>query len=608
MAMDFCLLGNIEAYSDDHPITIGFAQLRFVLAILLIEANRVVSIEHIVELLWGNRRLPHRPRSAVQHRMTLLRQALTANDAVRISRLSAGYKLTVDVHTVDMHQFRLLVRQARTDSQSDNAAALLEQALWLWRGEPFAGLDTPWLNSIRATLMTERQLARLDLNDIQLDMGRHTALLADLADQSGDQPLDERLAGQYLLALYRSGRQAEALDHYQRIRGRLADQLGIDPSPPLRRVYEQILTSDPVLSAPGTSPSIRIQHPPVPRQLPTSPPLFVGRSAELRRLDDVLTSRDGRGDGVPISVISGVGGIGKTWLTLHWARQHIGLFPDGQLYVDLRGFNPSGRPMSSAMAVRGLLDTLGVHPTAIPRDPDAQAALYRSMVADRRLLIVLDNARDAAQVIPLLPGSPTCAVLITSRNRLSGLATTHCARLLTVSELTDPEAHELLATRLGTDRLAAEPNATAELVAYCGGIPLALSIVADRAEAHPDFPLAALAAELRDTTTRLSALDSPDLAASLPAVLSWSYEALTIEQAQVFELLGVAAEQDINVPAVASLTEMSAERVLAVLRSLEQASLLNQHAPGHWRMHDLIRLFAVNRVHHPTAPVTCSCR
>jgi hypothetical protein len=219
------------------------------------------------------------------------------------------------------------------------------------------------------------------------------------------------------------------------------------------------------------------------------------------------------------------------------------------------------------------------------------------MVADRRLLIVLDNARDAAQVVPLLPGSPTCTVLITSRNRLSGLATTHGARLLTVGELADPQARELLATRLGADRLAAEPDAATELVAYCAGIPLALSIVADRAEAHADFPLAALAAELRDATTRLSALDNPDLAASLPAVLSWSYEALTIEQAHVFELLGVAAEPDTNVPAAASLTDMSPGRVLAVLRSLEHASLLHQHAPGRWRMHDLIRLFAVNRAH-----------
>jgi tetratricopeptide (TPR) repeat protein len=337
---------------------------------------------------------------------------------------------------------------------------------------------------------------------------------------------------------------------------------------------------------------------PVPRQLPAAPAGFAGRREELARLTAALDDSTGQGATVVISAIAGAGGIGKTWLALHWAHQHVDRFPDGQLVVNLNGFAPTDAPMTPARAVRGFLDALGVEPGSIPVELQAQIGLYRSLVAGRRMLILLDNARTAEQVVPLLPGSPTCTVLITSRNRLSSVLTAHGAHPLPVDVLTDHEARQLLAGRLGAHRLAAEPAAVTELLGCCGGLPLALSIVAGRAQTHPNFPLAHLAAELRDATTRLGALDDEDPAASLPAVLSWSYTTLPTNQARMFELLGIAPGPDISLPAAAHLTNQPIPQTRALLRGLEHAHLVHQHLPGRYRMHDLIALYANDRAHH----------
>jgi tetratricopeptide (TPR) repeat protein len=332
----------------------------------------------------------------------------------------------------------------------------------------------------------------------------------------------------------------------------------------------------------------------IPRQLPAAPKLFAGRAEELAALTDVLDKATTGGASVVISAIGGLGGIGKTWLALHWAHQQVERFPDGQLFVNLRGFDPSGEPMPPAVAVRSFLDALGVEPTAIPIDLDAQIGLYRSLVADRRMLILLDNARDTTQVTSLLPGTPACTVLVTSRRRLATLITTHGAQQLALNVLPQAEARQLLADHLGQDRLLAEPDAVTELLECAAGLPLALSIVAARATAHPDFPLSVLAEELRDHATRLDGLDAGEIPVNLRAVFGASYNALPVETATLFGLLGLAPGPDISLAAAGSLMGLPAARVRRLLRELETAHLVVQPTPGRYRMHDLIRLYAAD--------------
>jgi tetratricopeptide (TPR) repeat protein len=338
------------------------------------------------------------------------------------------------------------------------------------------------------------------------------------------------------------------------------------------------------------------QPPPPPRQLPPAPRGFTGRTAELAALTSVLNDPE-QGSTVVISAIGGTGGIGKTCLALHWAHEHTDRFPDGQLYVNLRGYDPLGPPLSSGAAVRGFLDALGVDPAGFPPDLDAQVGRYRSMVDGRRLLIVLDNARDADQMEALLPGSPTCMVIVTSRRRLTGLASRCGAHLLDLDVLSDPDARELLASQLGSARLATEPDATRELLAFSAGLPLALSIVAARVRHHPNFPLVVLAEELREEPARLAAFDAGDLHANLRAVLFWSYRALNTDCAHVFRLLGLAPGPDISLPAAAALTAFSMARARVVLLELEHAFLVQQQVPGRYRMHDLVGLYAAEQAH-----------
>ncbi|MCC8246438.1 ATP-binding protein [Saccharothrix luteola] len=350
-------------------------------------------------------------------------------------------------------------------------------------------------------------------------------------------------------------------------------------------------------------PVLPARGPVVPRQLPAAPGPFTGRTGQLAELDRALGGTPGSaedagstphrvpGEVVVVSAIGGAGGIGKTWLVLHWANAHLDRFPDGQLFVDLRGFSPAGEPLPPAAAVRGFLDALGTEPARIPVDLDAQAALYRSLVSDKRMLIVLDNAAGVEQVVPLLPGGDRCAVVVTSRRVLTGLITRHGARHLSLHVLADGEARALLARRLGEARVAAEPGAVAELVDWCRGFPLALGLLAGRAHAHPDLPLAELAAELRELG--VEALDDEDdPTASLAAVLAGSYRALTAEQRRVFALLGIAPGPDIGLPAAASLTGLPPARTGKVLRSLDEASLCDRDATGRHRMHDLVRGYA----------------
>jgi DNA-binding SARP family transcriptional activator/tetratricopeptide (TPR) repeat protein len=589
MATEFRLLGDVEVDLDGRRLDIGPARPRCVLAALLLDANTPVPVAQLIDRVWADR-APQQVRVSLQSHLTRLRGALAATDA-EIVRRGDGYLLAVDEHTVDVHRFRQLVRQARASGDDGLAASLLAEALDRWHGEPFGALDTPWLATVRATLTDERHAARLDLVDHRLHRGDHAVLLPELIELARTHPWDERIAGQLMLALYRSGRPADALRSYEDVRLRLADELGTDPSPPLRDLHQRILTFDPALAGQATRSTPR---PPVPRQLPAPPRWFTGRTGELDRLTSALDVPSTAGTTIAISAIGGAGGAGKTWLALHWAHRHLDRFPDGQLWVNLRGFDPSGQPLTPQAAIRILLDALGVEPAAIPADLDAQLGLYRGLVAGRRMLILLDNAADTAQVAPLLPGSPTCTVLVTSRDRLAGLVTSSGAHPVALEVFPDQDARALLADRLGDERMAAEPDPVAELVACCAGLPLALGIVAGRAQTHPELPLSALAADLRDATTRLAGL-ATDPSVSVRAVLSWSHAALTPAQARVFGLLGRVPGPDISRSGAANLTGLTDEETLAALRALERVALVQQHVAGRYRMHDLVRLYAAEQ-------------
>ncbi|MFF3751787.1 BTAD domain-containing putative transcriptional regulator [Streptomyces sp. NPDC002018] len=587
------MLGSVEARLDGRPVELGHARQRCVLAALMVDANRAVAVDRLIDRVWGERP-PQRAQASLYSYVSRLRQALSpaAGDA-DIERRPGGYALAVDTYAVDLHRFRDLVERARTADDSD-AVALFEQALALWRGEAAAAQDSPWFNSLYEALHRERHAAELDLVDVLLRAGRHTGLPAELATRVEAHPLDERLVGQLMLALYRGGRASDALARYEETRGRLAAELGTDPGPSLRELRQRILTADPALDTPAPRSAVGPAAPPapVPRQLPAPPPMFTGRNRELARLGKLLEPRAERGGTVVISAIGGSGGIGKTWLALRWAHSRQEHFPDGQLYADLRGFSPSGPPVPAAVAVRAFLEALGAPPGSIPADPDAQAALYRSLTAGKRLLILLDNARSTTQVLPLLPGSPTCTVLVTSRHQLTGLTAAHGGTPLTLDVLTETEALELLTRHLGAARITDEPEAAATLLRHCAGLPLAISILAARATTNPALTLAALAAELHEAATRLDALDAGETATDLRAVFASSYEALDAPTARVFRLLGLAPGTDIGLPAAASLTGLPPSRLRAHLRTLHAAHLVQEYTPRRYTCHDLLRAYA----------------
>ncbi|KJK51280.1 hypothetical protein UK23_07190 [Lentzea aerocolonigenes] len=545
----FQVLGEVSVCGA--PLIVKHKGALITLSLLLLHANEVVRTEALIDDIWGEE-VPRKPVEGLRSHLSRLRAALP--DDIALTRRAGGYALEVAPESVDVHHFRALA-----------AAGQHAEALALWRGEPFAGLRAPGLERARTALCGERLAVVLDLNDVRLRTGDHALVLASAQELAEAHPVDERVARQLMRALADGGRQNDALRAFEILRTRLADELGTDPDQETRRLHQQLLTAS------GT-----------PRELPAAPWSFSARTEELAALTEALTS-----GGPRLVVISGPGGVGKTALALHWAHRNAALFPDGQLYVDLMGFTPSGHPVSPADALERLLSGLGA--TTVPDTLDARAALFRSTVANQRVLLVLDNAADAAQITPLLPGTADCAVLITSRDHLHS-TTTRGARLVPLATLTSSDGERLLADRIGADRVAAEPDAAAGLIAACAGLPLALAVVAGHAQARPKFPLAALAEELRDASTRLRALDLGAPETSLTAVLASSHRALDPVHARTFGLLAAVPGEDLSLSCAVALTGRSTVEVRADLRALERVSLIEEHVPGRWRMHDLVRL------------------
>jgi DNA-binding SARP family transcriptional activator/tetratricopeptide (TPR) repeat protein len=591
----FRLLGAVEARVDGQLVNLGHARQQCVLVVLLLEANKLLSADQLLSRVWGAD-FPHRGRDTLYSYLSRLRRALALATDVRIVRRSGNYVLKVDPMTVDVHRFHHRAGQARS-ADDDHALALMNDALGLWQGEAFAGLNTPWLNEVRGTLEQQRLALEMDRTDLLLRRGRQGELLAGLSASAAAYPWDERLAGQLMLALALAGRQADALAHYRRLRTRLAEDLGTDPGATLQQLHHRILTADSTLmSSTNTSTTPTGPSTPIPRQLPAEPRLFTGRKGQLAKLTATVNTSSEHGGMMVISAIGGTGGIGKTWLALSWAYHNLDRFPDGQLFADLRGFNPTNQPTHPADVLGGFLDALGIDRDRQPNDLDRRAELYRSVVADKRMLVILDNAVSTEQVTPLLPGGRHCTVVITSRNQLRGLTARHGAQPLHLDVLTDPEAHSLLATALGPDRATTDADAIADLVNLCGGFPLALGVIAARAAANPHLLLADIATELR--ALGVDALDSDDPTASLPSVLSWSLHRLTPHQCEGFTLLGIAPGPDIGLPAATALTGLPERQTHTLLQVLADASLISRTPGGRYAMHDLVRAYATTTANH----------
>jgi tetratricopeptide (TPR) repeat protein len=430
--------------------------------------------------------------------------------------------------------------------------------------------------------------ARLDFADSKLAVGRHAEVIAEMRCFLADRPLCERAWHVLMLAYAAAGQRDRSLDAYREARAQLVGELGIEPTDALQRAHREILSGHEGRSAPVTLAA--------PQPLPPGIGCFTGREGELAALDAILPAAGTSPSATTTCVITGPGGVGKTLLAVHWARQVSDRFPDGELYVDLRGFSPGAAPVRPAEAVHVLLGFLGVPRDGMPPTFEEQLGLYRTVLSGRRILLILDNVRESDQVRPLLPHAPGSLVLMTSRAALTGLVAAEGAHLVRLEPLSDTEATELLRRRLGADRTSAEPGAVAEIVAACAGLPLALGIIAARALGSAALPLATLAGELREEGARLDALDTGEAGSDLREVFGSSYRALAGGAALALTQLGLATGPDIGLPAAARLFDLPAAPARRVLRTLETASLLHRHADGRYRMHDLVRLCAIERV------------
>ncbi|BCJ47272.1 XRE family transcriptional regulator [Actinoplanes ianthinogenes] len=589
MTAEFGVLGTVEARIDGRSADLGHARQRCVLGVLLVEAGRPVTVDQLIDRVWGAH-VPQRAAGALYSYLSRLRRAVAAAPGVEIRRDPGGYLLTVDPQAVDLHRFRDLMTSARAAESDRVAADLITEALGLWRAEPFAGLDTPWLGAMRRTLLAERFAAELDRNDVLLRLGRHGELLPALSAAVAEHPLDERLAGQAMLALYRCGRQADADEQYRRIRRSLADELGSDPGVALRALHEQILVASPSLdvAVAGGPPATATL---VPAQLPADVRAFTGRTGELAALDRLLVAPGGDEPPLTVVLLSGTAGVGKSALAIRWGHRVRDSFPDGQLYVNLRGYDAE-QPVAVADALAGFLTALGVRGPEIPPGTDERAGRYRSELTGRRMLVLLDNASSVEQVRPLLPGTGSCLVLVTSRDSLPGMVAVHGAERVNLDLLPLPDALALLRKLIGV-RVDAEPAAAEALAAACARLPLALRIAAELAAERADVPLAELVAELGDYRGRLDLLDAGgDPRAEVRAVFSWSYQNLPAAAARVFRLLGLHPGESADVGAVAALTGTAPGEARRLLGVLTRASLVQAGRGGRYGMHDLLRAYA----------------
>ncbi|WP_405979312.1 BTAD domain-containing putative transcriptional regulator [Streptomyces sp. NBC_00158] len=579
----FAVLGPVRAWRGAEALPSGSPQQRALLAVLLLRDGRTATAPELIDAIWGEDP-PQQALATIRTYASRLRKVLEPGLLVSDA---GGYAIRLRrQEALDLGIARSLAADAeKARAAGDRALArtLLARALEMWDGEPLAGVPGPHAETER-TRLSEWRLQLLETRlDLDLEVGQHAEAVSELTALTAAHPLQERLRELLMLALYRSGRQAEALAVYADTRRLLAEELGVDPRPELSALQQRILNADAELAraedpAPTAAP-VLVR----PAQLPATVPDFTGRAPFVAELGEILAGADGQV--MAVSALAGIGGVGKTTLAVHVAHAARPHFPDGQLYVDLQGTEP--RPALPEAVLGSFLRSLGTPDSSIPDSPADRAALYRSILDGRRVLVLLDNARDAAQVRPLLPGTAGCAALVTSRVRMSGLAGAH---LVDLDVMSPEEALQLFTRIVGAERVGAERQAALDVVGACGFLPLAIRIAASRLAARRTWTVSVLAAKLADERRRLDELQAGDLA--VKATFELGYGQLEPAQQRAFRLLGLADGPDVSLAAAAAVLDLPEHDTEDLLEALVDCSLLESAAPGRYRFHDLVRLYA----------------
>ena len=596
--MEFRILGPLEVLVAGRQLALTSPSHRALLAALLLRPNQAVATVRLIDDLWAQTP-PARADVALRMAVSRLRRVFSAGgqagEDILVTR-PGGYVLLVEPGQLDVHRFERLAAEglrALASGHAEPAAERLREALALWRGPLLADVDPMTPVVAEAQRLEQVRLAALRARiDADQALGRHAQALADLQALVADHPLDEGAAAQLMRALAQAGRVADALATYRQLRRRLVDELGIEPGPPLQLLEQAILTGDPTIQA-ATTRGAGASAPATPAELPPDVAGFTRRERELDQLDRALAGT-GRTGAAVICAIQGPGGVGKSALAIHAAHRNAHRFPDGQLYVNLQGATPGLQPLAPLEVLARFLRSLGMDAAQVPTDVEEAAGRFRSLVEGRRLLIVLDNAHDKAQIRPLLPGGSTGAALATSRQLL---ATLESAQVLSLDVLPAAQAIELLARTVGRSRVAAEPDEAATVARHCGGLPLALRIASARLAARPAWPIGDLARRLADATSRLDELKLADIdvrtsfGVSVRA-LQHSTDATDHAAAAAFGLLGLPDGPDLSLAAAAELLDEPEQTARAQLERLVNAHLLDSPRPGRYQFHDLLRLYA----------------
>lgn len=597
----FNILGPLEGWHGEHRVRLGSPTQERVLVTLLLEPGRMVPLTRLVAAAWDDEP-PQTAFHQVRKAVAALRTRIAGGSSLIVTD-GAGYRAVLGEHQLDLHEFGQWSRQARqamADGRPEEAVGHLRACLDLWRGPVMAGAGGRVISAASLALEERHMAIAEQYYELQLERGHSAELVGPLRELVTAHPLRETLRGRLMLALYRAGRQAEALEEFGRVRALLVEELGVDPGVELTGLYEAILRDSPevaprVPQSMADRAALLLPAPldrtsdsePTPCTLPYDLPDFTGRDEELGRLLEVGRAPAGRG--TRIIGVDGMGGSGKTALAVHAAHLLAADYPDGQLFVDLRGFSPGEKAQEPGAVLHSLLRTLGVPDERIPDDLERRTTLWRTVSAQRKLLLVLDNAAGAAQVRPLLPASENCLAVLTGRVRMLDL---DGAEWLSLGLLSADDSATLLTRMLGADRTAAEPRAVARLVGLCGGLPLALRVTTARLRNRPRWTVQYLVDRLADETRRLRELSAGER--SVEATLRLSYQAMEEEQRAAFRLLGLHPGSAIDVHSAAALLGTDARDAEDVLEDLLDAHLLEQHEAGLYGFHDLVRTYAMS--------------